>query len=106
MLLSNVVFASPAKKIYSDDIELVMAADGKIALFDGADTVLDKTPYFADDVLMIPAEYVLESYGYTVSKSDTGLKAEGESEIELSIASNLIKIKLCGTLLASCNIAF
>ena len=92
MLLSNVVFASPAKKIYSDDIELVMAADGKIALFDGADTVLDKTPYFADDVLMIPAEYVLESYGYTVSKSDTGLKAEGESEIELSIASNLIKI--------------
>lgn len=92
IFFANIVFASPAKKVYSEDLELVLAANGKVAFFDGKDTVLEKTPYFDDGVMMIPAEFVLESYGYDVDKNENGLAAKGNSEIELVLESDSVKV--------------
>ena len=92
LICQNVVFAAAFESIISEDIQLAMCSDGKVALFDGKDTVLENVPFIKDDSFMIPAEYLFENYGYEVSYDNNGLTAKKDKTYELSSGSNTIKV--------------
>lgn len=88
-LVSQLFIPVNAKdKLYSEDIQLVLCAEGKVGLFEGKDTVLDAVPFKEDGVFMLPAKYFFECYGYNVTSEDGVLKAEGEKNITLKENSN------------------
>ncbi len=76
MLLESTVFAAKAESIYSEDIELVMQDLSKVGYFQAEDTVLENVPYIDNGIFMIPAKYLFESYGYTVSEENGAFTAQ------------------------------
>ncbi len=79
MLLESMAFTVSAQELFSDDIELVMQDLSKVGYFQAEDTVFENVPYIDNGIFMLPAKYLFESYGYTVSEENGTFTAKKES---------------------------
>lgn len=71
LLLQNVVLAASVNNtLLSGNLTLAMCLGGKVAVFEGGDTVLDAAPYMSGENYMIPVKYVMDSFGCEFSVTD------------------------------------
>ena len=95
MLFQNAVLAKSNNTLLDEDITLAMCLGGKVAVFEGADTVLDITPYMSGENYMIPAEYILDCFGYkkedfSVSETSDIIRING-NEYKMSAKAEKVK---------------
>ena len=76
MLLPNTAFAEKTNALLDKNLKLALCLDGKVAVFEGKDSVLKNTPYMSGENYMIPAEYVLECLGYEADEYSVTEKSD------------------------------
>jgi len=84
IISQSFVFAAKPRELYSDNVQMAMVNQGKTALFEKADTVLENPPFMSGEHLMLPARYLFESYGYAVTEDENKLTAEGKDIFVIS----------------------
>ena len=87
MLLQNIAFAAKeSNSVLPEKVVMALCLEGKVALFEGKDTVLENTPYMSGESYMIPAEYVFESFGCTADvKEGSDAIIIDNSEYKMSV---------------------
>ena len=92
IISQTLVFAAKEKTVYSDNIQMALAAGGKIGLFENEDTVFDTPPFMEGEYFMVPMQYLLTCYGYEVTAEENTLTAKGENTVAVTVNSDKITV--------------